>query len=139
MIFTEITQFKVQKMYYPKQRLPYAFNTYQLSVLKSYFKNSPYLSSTCLRHVYNVFKRTVPIIHIKYWFINEHNIYAFSKLLPKKNEPLPQLIIPDKPKTCIYIGQRKRKIDEIQVDNQNQNESKKKQKHQKMDINFLLN
>jgi hypothetical protein len=123
-------------MYYPKHRVPYNFNAYQLNVLKSYFRNAPYLSTSSLRKVYETFKKEIPMIHIKYWFINEHNFYAFKKLLPKQNSPIPKLIVPESSRSSSSSSfQRKRKADEL---NEDQNESKK-QKIQKMDIKFLLN
>lgn len=87
---------EIPDMYNPKQRVPYAFTTMQINVLKTYYKNTPYLSIKYLRKIYDNFGKKVPLIHIKYWFVNQRNKDWFRRQLPKTNEPLKKLEIPNR-------------------------------------------
>ena len=88
-------------MYYPRSIVPFHFNTSQISVLKYYYKNKPYLSVPVLKEIYSIFEKRIAIIHIKYWFISRRNSEIFNRfaknVAPKQtNYPreIPKLEVP---------------------------------------------
>lgn len=139
-------------MYVPKNLIPYPFNAYQLHVLNVYYKNFPYLSINYLQQVFNIFEKKVPMIHIKYWFVNRRNNDWFVKILPKKDQVPPKMIVPKQPlpQNVKMVGYHVN-LSIIQQSNQGKrkltesgsgfavSKRQKLNENTKMNINFLLN